>query len=85
MHELILPALCVAAVNFLLHVTYATKCRVRACVCVCGCMWVCVRVCVVYRSNDYLRFTRCSNESCAAKYAINSRIVYVQPAWAEAQ
>lgn len=41
MHELILPALCVAAVNFLLHVTYATKCRVRACVCV----WVYVGVC----------------------------------------
>lgn len=42
MHELILPALCVAAVKLLLHVTYATKCRVRVCVCVCGCMCVCV-------------------------------------------
>lgn len=41
MHELILPALCVAAVKLLLHVTYATKCRVRACVCV-RCMCVCV-------------------------------------------
>lgn len=78
MHELILPALCVAAVKLLLHVTYATKCRVCECVCACVCE------CVVYRSNDYLRFTRCSNASCAAKYAINSRIVYVQPAWAEA-
>lgn len=39
MHELILPALCVAAVKLLLHVTYATKCRV--CECVCACLWVC--------------------------------------------